>query len=347
MTMHRPQRNWGCRIHEIGWYGIPTVVLENELVRISLLAGKGTDLVEFNYKPRDLDFAWLTPTGIRNPLAYTPTAPDAVATFLDTYPGGWQEIFPNAGAPGNHGASYGQHGEVFALPWDVAIDTDTEDEVAVRFTVRGVRSPCIITKTVRMTSGVPGIRFEETVVNPSAVPVDVMWGHHITFGRPFLVPGARISVPDGINALPHEGDAIPSDRRSGSTDPFAWPTGVNMKGEPEDFSIVPEPGTPGELFYLAGFEDGAGSYEITRPDESLGMRVEWDAATLPYLWYWQEFGRTGGFPWYGKSYNIGLEPSSSYPTNGLPDAVANGTAIRLETGDRRSLWLQATVIGGE
>ena len=347
MTIHRSQRNWGCRIHETTWYDIPTIVLENELIRISLLAGKGTDLVEFNYKPNDLDFAWLAPAGVRNPLALASTSPDLLATFLDTYPGGWQEVFPNAGAPAQWaGASYGQHGEVFALPWDVAIETDTVETVAVRFTVRGVKSPCVTTKVVSLRSGVPGIRFEETVANPSPVPVDVMWGHHITFGGPFLVPGVKIALPEGLTAFPHEDVVGPGGRRVDTTDPFAWPIGNNAAGEPEDFSIVPEQGAPSELFYLTGFAGGVGGYEITRPGDALGMRVEWDAATLPYLWYWQEFGRTTGYPWYGRSYNIGLEPSSSYPTNGLPDAVANGSALRIEPGERRSLWLTATVIGG-
>lgn len=347
MTIHRPQRNWGCRIHEIIWYGIPAIVLENQLVRVTFLAGKGTDLVEFNYKPRDMDFAWLTRAGIRNPRELPSTSPDLLATFLDTYAGGWQVVFPNAGAPSHWaGASYGQHGEVFLLPWDVAIDTDTEDDIAVRFTVRGVKSPCVISKLVSMRSGVPGIRIEETVTNPSPVAVDVMWSHHITFGRPFLVPGSTIVVPEGVTAIPHPEQVAGEERRVARAEPFAWPLGTNAQGFEEDFSRVPEPGSPSELFYLTGFQGVTGSYRIMRPGGDLGMAVEWDAATLPYLWYWQEFGRTQGYPWYGQSYNVGLEPASSYPTNGLPDAVANGSAIHLEPGGQRSLWLTATVAGG-
>jgi hypothetical protein len=209
-----------------------------------------------------------------------------------------------------------------------------------------VKSPCVITKTVSLRSGVPGVRFEETVTNNSPVPVDVMWGHHITFGRPFLAPGARISLPDGLKATPHEREVSPGGRRVASAEPFPWPVGINPDGVPEDFSIVPEQGAPSELFYLTGFADGIGSYEVTRPGDALGMRVEWDAATLPYLWYWQEFGAGVGYPWYGRNYNIGLEPSSSYPTNGLPDAVANGSALRIGPGEQRSLWLAATVTGG-
>lgn len=346
MTMHRPQRNWGCRLHEVELFGIRTIVLENELVRVSFLAGKGTDLVEFNYKPRDMDFAWLAPGGIRNPLALHSTSPDPLATFLDVYPGGWQELFPNAGAPAQWaGATYGQHGEVSALPWDAEVVTDTEAEVAVRFTVRGVKTPCSITKVVRLQSDRAAIEFDEQVTNDSPVPVDAMWGHHITFGKPFLVPGARIHLPAGVTARPHETPVEGNARRVATVDAFQWPIGLNSAGIEEDFSIVPAPGAASELFYLSGFPNGLGRYEITRPETDLGMRVEWDASTLPYLWYWQEFGATLGYPWYGRNYNIGLEPNSSYPTSGLPDAVAAGSALRLAPGETRSLTLTATVTG--
>jgi hypothetical protein len=347
MTIHRLQRNWGCRIHETVLYGLAAIVMENERVRLTFLAGKGTDLVEFLYKPLDLDFAWLAPAGIRNPLALHSTSPDTLATFIDFYPGGWQEIFPNAGEASMWaGAQYGQHGEVSALPWDVTVVEDTAHEVAVRFTVRGVKTPCIIEKVVRLRAGEAGPSIEETVTNESPVPFDYMWGHHITFGTPFLMPGARIALPDGLTATPHGTEVEATGRRVGSADPFAWPTGINAASESEDFSIVPDRNAPSELFYLSGFPDETAWYEITRPDSTLGIRVDWDAQALPYLWYWQEFGATKSYPWYGRNYNIGLEPSASYPTTGLPDAVANGSARTLAPGATQSLWLTATVIGG-
>jgi hypothetical protein len=89
------------------------VSLENQFLRVSVLAGKGTDIVEFNYKPRDLDFVWLTPGGVHNPASFLSTSPDPLATFVDTYPGGWQEVFPNGGAPAiSLGASFGQQSEI-------------------------------------------------------------------------------------------------------------------------------------------------------------------------------------------------------------------------------------------
>ena len=64
---------------------------------------------------------------------------------------------------------------------------------------------------------------------------------------------------------------------------------------------------------------------------------------MPYLWYWQEFGASEGYPWYGRHYNIGLEPFSSYPTDGLAEAVANGSALVWRPRAQRRFALRASV----
>ncbi|HVL24557.1 MAG TPA: DUF4432 family protein [Thermomicrobiales bacterium] len=340
-----PQRNWGPRIQDLLLRDMRLIILENELLRVGVLAGKGTDIVELNYKPRDLDLAWLSAHGVQNPAALGSAYRDSLATFLDSYPGGWQEIFPNGGAPSVFdGAAYGQHDEVFALPWRVDIVEDTTESIAVRFTVRTHKVPCLIEKTMRLTSGVPQLRFEERLLNTGAVPVRAMWGHHITFGPPFLRPGCRIRLPDGVTGLPHETSIAPGGRRVANADHFAWPDATGEDGTSVDLSIIPERGTASEIVYISGFADHHGWYEIDDPDTRIGSRVEWDARQMPYLWYWQEFGATTGYPWYGRNYNIGLEPFSSYPTNGLAEAVANGSALTLEPGEARDFWLTMTIL---
>ena len=52
VNRYRPQRNWGARVLEYRYQGMRAVSLENELLRVGVLADKGTDVFEFNYKPR-------------------------------------------------------------------------------------------------------------------------------------------------------------------------------------------------------------------------------------------------------------------------------------------------------
>ena len=89
-SRYRPQRNWGARVVEMTYRGMAAAFIQNELLRLGVLAGKGIDIVELNYKPRDVDFVWLTPGGVRNPTDYLSTSPDPYATFTDYYLGGWR-----------------------------------------------------------------------------------------------------------------------------------------------------------------------------------------------------------------------------------------------------------------
>ena len=88
------------------------IVLENEVLRVTVLATKGADIIEFRYKPRDLDFLWHAPQPILPAGRGVPSSARAQGAFLDYFPGGWQEILPNAGPATKYkGAELGQHGD--------------------------------------------------------------------------------------------------------------------------------------------------------------------------------------------------------------------------------------------
>ena len=64
---YQDERTHGCRISDAWTYrGLKTVVMENELLRISLIADKGADMFELVHKPSDTDFMWRTPWSVRN-----------------------------------------------------------------------------------------------------------------------------------------------------------------------------------------------------------------------------------------------------------------------------------------
>ncbi|QFG25103.1 DUF4432 family protein [Actinomadura sp. WMMB 499] len=337
------RRNWGARVHEVTLAGLRAFVLEDRLLRVTVLAGKGGDVVEFLHKPRDMDFVWWSPGGLRNPRDAGGAAGDDVAAFLDAYEGGWQEVLPNGGAPSVYrGARFAQHGEVAGLPWDAEIVTDDVREVAVRLSVRARRSPLRVVKTFRLVDG--ELIVEEELTNESDVDVDAMWGHHIVFGAPFLKPGHRIRVPDGARVVPHGAPIGPGGRRVRAGGPYRWPHVPADGGGTVDLSVVPAKGEPSEIVYLTDLDEGR--YEVVDPADGLGLRVRWDASVLPHLWLWQELGATVDHPWWGRAYAVGLEPFAGYPTDGLAAAVDNGTALHLGPRAVRRSWLRAGVIEG-
>ena len=96
-TYHH-NRNYGCRISEPTLRGYRCVSLENEKLRVTVLADKGADIYEFLYKPRDIDFMWRTWVGLRERSHFVPTSSRAGSgAHMDFYEGGWQELFPNCG----------------------------------------------------------------------------------------------------------------------------------------------------------------------------------------------------------------------------------------------------------
>lgn len=344
----RRQRNWGCRITEGSRQGLHTVTLENRSLRLTFLLDRGADLVELLYKPRDLDFAWLTANGVNDPRAYANSSPDVSATFHDYYAGGWQEPFPNMGVSAERwGVTFGQHGEAPTLPWDVAIVEDTAASVVVRFSVRTPKAPFLLERTVSLTGDGATFRFDGQVTNESDVPLHAMWGHHITFGGPFLHPGARIAMPPGVRTFVHPGGGR-DDTWLPDGPEAAWPLVPANPGAPADadgmadLSVLPPRGSPHEMNYLTGFGD-EGWYRVESDRHGLGAEVRWDAATFPFVWHWHEYGAGSEYFAYGRHYNIGLEPASSWSPDGLPGAIANGTALPLPPRTSATSWVEYEV----
>lgn len=340
---HRLRRNHGARVSEAEVDGMALVTLENEALRLTVLAGKGADVVELLCKPLDLDLCWAREAPLANPARRPPSAHDDVATYLDWYPGGWQEVLPSAGAPSAHaGAAFGQHGEAHLAPWDHEVVTDTPAEVVVRFRLRLRRLPLLVERTMALRAGEPRVRVEERLVNESGVEQRATWGWHVVFSTPFLEPGMRIRLPDGARVLPHPEPVAPGGRRidPGDGSAFDWPLARGRDGAPLDLSAIPPRGEPSEMLYLDLPE---GWYELGRPGKP-AFRLDWDVAVLPWLWLWQELGATTGWPWFGDAWVVGLEPCSSQPTNGIAEAVANGTALRLPPHAERTLAWSATVL---
>lgn len=319
-------RNYGCRITERTSLGyLSALVIENEKLRITVLAGRGADVVEFLYKPKDMDFAWLTFTGVRG-NAIDSDAPGQLDSFMDEYPGGWQTIFPNGGEPSEYnGVAMGQHAEISVVPWSYEILEDTPEKASIKFTVFTKRFPYKVEKTLTITTGSSRCELIEKVTNLSDQTLQAMWGEHFTFGPPFLDTDSKVIIEGGGEVIPHHNVDQTTPRRIGSEDRFAWPIGTDKDGNNIDFSQLPPHGTTCEMLYVHKMVEG--KYRVVSPNKNLAAEVKWDNSVFPYLWYWQEYGATKGDPWYGNHYNIGLEPFSSYSTSGISDALANGTAL--------------------
>jgi hypothetical protein len=86
-----------------------------------------------------------------------------------------------------------------------------------------------------------------------------------------------------------------------------------------------------------------GWYAVTNPDRGVGFGLAYPVDTFKYLWYWQVFGGGSGYPWYGRSYNVGLEPFTSLSA-GIPEPGSDQrTSIIFKPGETRSATVRAVV----
>ncbi|WP_254271316.1 aldose 1-epimerase [Haloarcula marina] len=313
--------------------GIDALFLENDHLRVEILPGKGGDVTEIRDKRTDVNVLFEAPHEWRAPASGTVGAPDGAFSFLDHYPGGWQSVLPGAGGPSSaHGAPLALHGESSLVPFETTVLTDTPDEVGVRLSASLTRYPFDIERDVTLAAGESAVEVSERVTNTGAVEVDYSWLQHIALGEPLVAPEARLSVPcETVHVDP---DQTADTARLPPGETFEWPVCETDDG-PVDLREFPAAGERvHDLVALADFSEGR--YTLSNPDLELGVTVEYPDSFYEYLWYWQPLGGFEAAPFFGRNYNVGLEPCTSIPNSGVADAVENGTAESLGPGETQS-----------
>lgn len=333
------RRNWGCRVGGCSIEGMRALILENRVVRAVILADKGADVIELVHKPTDTDVMWRAPAGVVNPAAGVATSAAPAGAFMDCYGGGWQELFPTLGSPAAYyGAPMGEHGEVAMLPWDVVVGHDDPEMVSVTFSVRCRRSPFRLSRTMTLAgSASPTLAVKEEVVSEAGEILQFMWGHHPVIGAPFLEPGCTIDLPGGqVQAVAERNGKFLS-----SGEPTTWPEYRTADGRRYDLSVV-GPSSPEQIdeLYVSALPEGR--YEVRNPRLGVSFELVWDIQTFPYLWWWRSLGQAGGYPWYSRTFMLGLEPFSSVPPE-FGAALDSGTTLALGPGESRSTRLAATL----
>jgi len=329
-----------CRITTGSEAGHPAVYLENDLLKITLLPEKGADIYQFIHKPTGLDVLWKNPVGLWPPGS-PPHDGSLGFPFLQNYEGCWQELFPSYNDPTTYnGVEIPFHGEVCALSWRYSSEEQTDDRIAVRFTVETRLTTFRLERVMRLERGSTRLTLDETVTNIGSADQHFVWGHHCVVGGPWLEAGCRLDTPARtIVTIEQMYEEKTTRLMPGQREP--WPNARLRKGGTVDLSLLPGPEIhTHDDVYLTDLTDGWVS--VTNPRIGLTFRLDWDVSVFKWIISWQPYGGAEALPFKGMPYALGIEPwVSSRP---LGASVDDGTAIRLAPGQSFSTTLHAQIM---
>lgn len=307
--------------------GMRTLILESDLVKVSVLLDKGSDIFEIIYKPADIDVIFHSPSGYKNPKMHVERISRQEDEFSDNYGGGWNDVFPNYGfASSNRGTRFGSHGESALLPWSCEHVQNSGDAAIAKLSLDCIRYPLRAEKILKLE----GSKFllVEDIQNLGEQDIELSWAQHIAYGEPFVSSDLQISIP-AIRAVSHDYDM--SHERIKRETKFTWPLAPGLDGSPVDLTKIPDLGTRvQEDFPIVELQEP--SYSLYNLSLNLGVTLRWNS-TFRYLWYWLNWGILD-YPWFGRARTLALEPTTASNTTGLQNQIRNGTAVTLVSGGK-------------
>ena len=139
--------------------------------------------------------------------------------------------------------------------------------------------------------------------------MELMWGQHPAFGPPFIDESCVIDLPGG---RVHCTDLTPNTRFAEGV--YHWPNVPGVGGGTIDLRHVASAAADTtDTLRLDGLPEGW--YAVTNTRREVGIGMAWPLEAFPALWFWQVYGGAYGPPWYGRTYNIALEPFSTVQTH--------------------------------
>ena len=266
--------------------------------------------------------AWGTPL----PAGRSMTYGSGTLDWLSHYRGGWQVMFPNAGAECTvDGLPHPVHGEVSSAPAEV-IEVSA-DHLVIR---SATRLPLHLERRISLAADRPVLLVEERIENESDRNWSYAWGHHPAIA---VTPGTRIDLPAGPLHVDGALDAPDADLEPGAVG--TWPDARLRRGGVAALDRVPD-AVVERVCYLP--DRPAGWAAVRDPETGRGVGLAWDLDAFPHLWLWEQLNG-GRFPFYGRARLVGIEPVSCWPGDGLARAIERGQARTIGPHGSETGWL--------
>jgi galactose mutarotase-like enzyme len=280
--------------------GLRACLLENEVLRVTVLPDCGARIHEMIDKRTDRDLLYHHPrVEVR--------APVFGVSIDDWWSGGIDEGIPTGHRCEVDGEELPFMGEVWSMPWTV----ERHDDRAVRFTRSGVITPFNLERVMELRANEPCVRMSHRVRNTGMQAIRFLWGLHpvVPLGAETMiqVPGAR-----GIVETSH-----PDNRLGIPGLEYAWPARdlTHPSAEPD--------GT-WDYHYITDLADGW--LAVWDRSEQTGFGVVFPKEVFRSVWIWLVNGGWRGIRC------VGVEPWTGYPGR-LDKAITAGNAVTLAPGE--------------
>lgn len=319
---------------EILLFGTKAIILENEKIRVLILVGKGTEIIEFNHKASDTDIIYRSPLGLSciEKLKY---APQDEQILTAGYTGGWFEAFPNVGKACRYkGALIPEYGEVCYLPWEYVILKDDPSEVTLKCFVKTTKTPFLMEKVFTIKTEIPTLFLEESITNLGNEELEFQWGHHPNFGSNIIDDSCLIEISSGDL---HVDYASPTSRFI-TSDQGTWPYLTDKNGNRVDLrKLMPKNTGINEVIEINNLKEGFTN--IINTNKRLRIDIAWDLNAFPHNVIWQVCNGDFGYPRYGSTYVLGLLIRND--VNWTLEKSFEAPSIK--PGERKTAWLTTSI----
>jgi galactose mutarotase-like enzyme len=303
-------------IYPTEWHAQPAWALEDQAARVVIIPALGAKIVSLYDKRHG--YEWLVgPQRPLKPVIYG-------SSFIAQDMSGWDEMFPTINAcdypiPGDYAGQFlPDHGEVWALPWQV----ESQQDGGLVLRVDGVALPYRLRRRAALAS--PGVLLlDYQLENTGASPIAYLWAAHPQFvaaeQTAILLPESAAQV---VNVIQGEVWGAAGER-------YPWPHPRSKDGRSWELERVrPADSHDCRKFYLPS-ESPASWAAVVNRQLGCSLRMEWSPEELPYLGIWVDEGTFNPQP------VVALEPSNGY-YDSLQAAVANQRVGRIQPGKRQS-----------
>ncbi len=302
--------------------GLQVVELDSGAFRCLVLPGRGMGVWK-GYCGED-EVGWQSPVAGPVHPKYVPISEPSGLGWLS----GFDELLVRCGLESNGAPQfdpagkllYPLHGRIANLPAqrvELAIDgssgelrlTGEVDESRFHFHKLRLRS------TLSMRPGQRGFDVEDTITNIGGDRAEAQMLYHINFGAPVCLPGSKLLL--AIDEMSPR-DATAAARLE------QWDTFADE-----------EVNSAEQVYFckLLANSEGWSTAMVRNADQTKGVSVSFDTATLPYFTVWKNT------PMRADGYCVGLEPSTNFP-NLRGHEAGQGRVVSLDADESVSLKLR-------